>query len=266
MRAIVVLYPYFRGMSKRLSMKKNVCAWLGLLLVTLFSSAFVLPHANKDKPRILVFSKTAGFRHASIGAGKLALLSLGKENGFIVDTTEDAAVFTDKNLSKYDVVVFLSTTGHILDSAQQMAFERFIESGKGFVGVHAATDTEYDWAWYGKLVGAYFLKHPAQQQATLHVVDSTDISTRHLPTTWSRFDEWYNFKNIQPDLHVLITIDETSYQGGVNGVGHPMAWYHSYDGGRAFYTELGHTDASYTDPLYLKHLLGGILYALGKDK
>ena len=92
-----------------------------------------------------------------------------------------------------------------------MALQHFIESGKGFVGVHAATDTEYGWPWYGKMVGAYFLKHPKQQQATLHVVDSTDIATRHLPTTWSRFDEWYNFRDIQPDLHVLITIDERTY-------------------------------------------------------
>ncbi|TDW99195.1 ThuA domain-containing protein [Dinghuibacter silviterrae] len=220
--------------------------------------------AAKHRPRVLVFSKTGGYRHGSIGVGKLAIMALGKDNGFDVDTSEDASVFTDKNLAKYGAIVFLSTTGHILDTPQQMAMERFIESGKGFVGIHAATDTEYDWGWYGKLVGAYFLKHPAQQQATLHVVDRDDLSTRHLPETWSRFDEWYNFKNIQPDLHVLITIDEHSYTGGVNGDPHPMAWKHSYDGGRAFYTELGHTDASWQDPLYLKHVLGGIKYALGE--
>jgi uncharacterized protein len=236
-----------------------------LFLAALLGSAFMLPAVSKHKPRILVFSKTAGYRHASIIVGKPAIIALGAQYGFDVDTTEDASVFTDRNLSRYDAVVFLSTTGDILDSTEEMAFERFIEAGKGFVGVHAATDTEYDWAWYGKLVGAYFLKHPNQQQATLHVVDSTDISTRHLPTTWSRFDEWYNFKNIQPDLHVLITIDESSYTGGLNGAFHPMAWRHSYDGGRAFYTELGHTDESWSDPLFLHHVLGGIEYAIGKN-
>jgi type 1 glutamine amidotransferase len=234
-----------------------------ILTAFFIAAAALLGTAAKHKQKILVFSKTAGYRHGSIGPGKLAIMALGKENGFEVDTTEDASAFTDKNLAQYGAIVFLSTTGNVLDSMQELAMERFIESGKGFVGVHAATDTEYDWAWYGKLVGAYFLKHPAQQQATLHVVDSTDIATRHLPTTWSRFDEWYNFKNIQPDLHVLITIDEHSYTGGVNGDFHPMAWKHSYDGGRAFYTELGHTDESWKDPLFLKHVLGGIKYALG---
>jgi uncharacterized protein len=236
---------------------------LFIFLFTLVFHAEGLTAIHPPSYRILVFSKTTGFRHSSIGAGKLAIMALGKANGFDVDTTEDASAFTDENLKKYAVVVFLSTTGHILDTPQQLAFQRFIASGKGFVGIHAATDTEYGWPWYGKLVGAYFLKHPDQQKATLHVVDSTDISTKHLPTTWTRFDEWYNFKDIQPDLHVLITIDESSYHGGVNGTVHPMAWRHEYGGGRAFYTELGHTDESYSDPLYLGHLLGGIQYAAG---
>ena len=239
-------------------MKKGL---LALCLACLLGGA-----TTKPVPRVLVFSKTAGYRHASIGPGKLAIMNLGKEHGFAVDTTEDASVFTDDNLKKYGAVVFLSTTGDVLDTVEEMAFERFIESGKGFVGVHAATDTEYGWPWYGKLVGAYFLKHPEQQQATLHVVDATDVSTRGLPATWSRFDEWYNFRDIQPDLHVLITIDEKSYTGGLNGDFHPMAWKHPYDGGRAFYTELGHTDASWSDPLYLGHVLGGIEYALGRSK
>jgi uncharacterized protein len=129
--------------------------------------------------------------------------------------------------------------------------------------VHSATDTEYDWPWYGNLVGAYFKSHPAQQEATLHVIDRNFIATKHLPAEWKRFDEWYNFKWMAPNLHVLITIDEKSYTGGTMNGYHPMSWYHEYDGGRAFYTELGHTDESYADPLYLKHLLGGIKYAMG---
>jgi type 1 glutamine amidotransferase len=210
---------------------------------------------------VLIFSKTAGFHHNSIAVAIPAIIKLGQENGFSVDTTTNSALFTESNLKQYDAVIFLSTTGDVLNNEQQDAFKKYIESGKGFVGVHAATDTEYDWPWYGDLVGAYFSKHPKQQQATLHVVDRKFIATKHLPETWSRFDEWYNFKYIAKGLHVLITIDEKSYEGGENGDNHPMSWYHDYDGGRAFYTELGHTEESYSDPLYLKHLLGGIKYA-----
>jgi type 1 glutamine amidotransferase len=219
-----------------------------------------------QKYRVLVFSKTAGFHHQSIAQGVPAIQKLGIENKFEVDTTTDSTKFTPANLKKYAAVVFLNTTGNVLGDEEQRAFEQYIRAGGGFVGVHAATDTEYDWPWYGKLVGAYFLKHPAQQMATLHVIDRKSIATKHLPATWTRKDEWYNFKDINPELKVLIELDESSYSGGSNGAHHPMAWYHNYDGGRAFYTGLGHVDASYTDPLFLKHLLGGIQYAMGQKR
>ncbi|RFM27180.1 ThuA domain-containing protein [Deminuibacter soli] len=219
----------------------------------------------KKTPRILVFCKTAGYHHQSIAVGKVAIMQLGAAHHFDVDTTADSTVFTDKNLKKYAAVVFLSTTGNVLNDEQQAAFEKYIRAGHGFVGVHAATDTEYDWPWYNKLVGAYFKSHPKQQEAVLHVTDSSFIASKHLPATWKRKDEWYNFKTTNwDDVHVLITIDESSYTGGENGNYHPMSWYHNYDGGRSFYTELGHTDESYADPLYLQHLLGGIEYAIGE--
>jgi type 1 glutamine amidotransferase len=192
-----------------------------------------------QKYRVLVFSKTAGFHHQSIAQGVPAIQKLGIENKFGVDTTTDSTKFTPANLKKYAAVIFLNTTGNVLGAEEQLAFEQYIRAGGGFVGVHAATDTEYDWPWYGKLVGAYFLKHPAQQTATLHIIDPKTIATKHLPAT---------------------------YSGGSNGAHHPMAWYHNYDGGRAFYTGLGHVDASYTDPLFLKHLLGGIQYAMGQKR
>lgn len=221
--------------------------------------------SGKSPKKVLVFSKTAKFRHTDgIRAGKLAIIQLGKENNFSVDTTEDAAVFTPENLKKYAVVVFLSTTGDVLDDQQQSAFEQYIRSGKGFVGIHAATDTEYDWPWYGKLVGAYFGSHPpGQQEAVFNVIDPNNISTRGLPAVWKKKDELYNFKWISDDLHVLIKIDEESYTGGKNGANHPMSWYHNYEGGRAFYTAMGHDNKSFEDPLYLQHILGGIEYALG---
>ncbi|MBF9254208.1 ThuA domain-containing protein [Pontibacter sp. 172403-2] len=220
---------------------------------------------RSDKPKVLVFSKTAGFHHASIPAGIAAIQKLGSENGFNVDTTTNAAFFNEDTLKQYSAVIFLSTTGDVLNNYQEADFERYIQAGGGFVGIHAATDTEYDWGWYGRLVGAYFNGHPKIQEAVLHVVDKENPATKHLPDPWKRTDEWYNFKQLNPENKVLLTIDESSYEGGTNGETHPMAWYKDYDGGRSFYTELGHTDESYQDPLYLKHILGGIQYAIGHN-
>lgn len=234
--------------------------------VLLILMAFCVSTAALAKEKVLVFSKTAGYHHKSIDAGIKAIQQMGVQYKFDVDTTTDSTKFRLKNLKKYAAVIFLNTTGDVLNDDQQKAFQQYIEGGGGFVGVHAATDTEYGWPWYGNLVGAYFVKHPKIQEAVLNVVDSTNIATKHLPRTWKRTDEWYNFKSIASDLHVLITIDESSYTGGTNGANHPMAWYHNYDGGRAFYTELGHTDESYSDPLYLQHLWGGIQYAMGKGR
>ncbi|WP_242509998.1 ThuA domain-containing protein [Hymenobacter persicinus] len=227
---------------------------------------------KKDTPQpetpapaaVLVFYKTAGYYHLSIPSGLRAIQQLGKDNGFRVDTTNKASRFLPDTLRKYKAVIFLSTTDDVLSPAQQTAFEQYIRSGRGFVGVHAATDTEYNWPWYNGLVGAYFNGHPAIQPATVNVLDNTHPATRELPARWVRTDEWYNFRSLAPDLKVLATLDETTYSGGTHGVTHPIAWYHSYDGGRAFYTAGGHTDESYQEPLFLKHLLGGITYAMGE--
>lgn len=222
---------------------------------------------GKGKPKVLVFTKTSQFRHDCIPDGIKAIQQLGKENGFQVIATEDSSYFTEENLKTFAAVVFLCTTGDVLNFYQQADFERYIEAGGGYVGVHSASDTEYDWVWYGKLVGAYFNGHPDQHyQATLRVQDKNHPATRNLPDAWIRKDEWYNLKKINPDVKVLVNIDESTYQGGTNGKNHPMVWYHEYDGGRAFYTALGHTKESYTEKLFLDHLLGGIQYAMGKDK
>ncbi|MEO8004643.1 MAG: ThuA domain-containing protein [Betaproteobacteria bacterium] len=220
--------------------------------------------AESDNFAVLVFSKTGGFRHDSIEAGVDAVRTLGENNGFAVDATEDNKVFTDERLSKYREVIFLSTTGEILDADERAAFERFVRRGGGFVGIHSASDTGYEWPWYGRLVGNYFHRHPAIQRARLEVVDASHPSTRHLPIEWTRIDEWYDFRNeLDPAISVLIRIDEKSYRGGRMGTRHPMAWCHDYDGGRAWYTALGHTTASYSEPLFLEHILGGILWAAG---
>ncbi len=212
---------------------------------------------------VLVFSKTAGFRHESIPDGIAAIRKLGQENNFSVEATEDAEFFTRKNLAKFKVVVFISTTMDVLDDAQQGVFENYIRSGGGFVGIHAAADTEYDWPWYGKLVGAYFDSHPEIQEAVIRVKDGSHVSTKHLPADWTCTDEWYNYKNMNPDVHVLCQLDESTYEGGKNGTNHPIAWHHDFDGGRAFYTGRGHTSEAFSEPAFLQHIWGGIQFAAG---
>ena len=222
-----------------------------------------------DEFKVLLFSKTAGFRHDSIPAGIAAIEKLGAEHGFAVDKTEDSTAFNDANLARYKAVIWLSTTGDVLDAAQRAAFERYIQAGGGYAGIHAASDTEYNWSWYGNLVGAYFASHPAEQTATIKVEDPAHPSTTPLPSRWSRFDEWYNFRtNPRGKVHVLASLDERSYSPGAGAMGadHPFAWCHDYDGGRSWYTAGGHTQASYVEPQFLAHLLGGIQTAAGAVK
>lgn len=217
--------------------------------------------------RVLVFTRTLGYRHDSIGAGISAIQKLGMEHGFAVDQSEDPTKFNDATLADYDVVIWLSTTADVLDDDQQNAFQRYIEAGGGWVGVHAAADTEYDWPWYGQLLGnnAWFLQHPMIQTAQLDVEKADHASTAHLPARFPLQDEWYNFRaNPRSAVNVLLRLDETSYLPGDGAMGdHPIAWYHEVDGGRAFYTALGHRVELYTDPQYTQHLLGGIQWAAG---
>jgi len=240
-------------------MNHKLAKSLFILIITI-----MLGSCSTKEKKILVFSKTKEMKHGSIKAGLTALKKLGKENNFKIISTDNSSYFLEDSLKQYSTVIFLNTTGNILDEVQQADFERYIQAGGGYVGVHAATDTEYDWPWYNKLVGAYFEGHPRIQEATLTITDKNHQSTLSLEDTWVKEDEWYNFKKINPDTKVLITIDETSYEGGVHGENHPISWYHNYDGGRAFYTAMGHTNDTYTDPIFLNHLLGGINYAIGE--
>jgi type 1 glutamine amidotransferase len=217
--------------------------------------------------KALVFSRTTGFRHDSIPDGVAAIQKLGQDNNFAVDATEDDALFTDDTLAQYDVVVFVSTTGDPLGTqAEKDAFQRYIQNGGGFVGIHAAADSGYTWPWYGGLVGAYFRSHPAIQRARIKVEDRAHPSMRSLPRRWTRTDEWYNYQaNPRGTVHVLATLDERSYDVGADGMGpdHPIIWCQDYDGGRSWYTGLGHTKESYTEPEFLKTLLGGLRTAAG---
>jgi cytochrome c len=239
-----------------------------LLAVTAVAATTVPAAApqRESGPRILVFSRTAGFRHSSIPAAIRAIRELGAQSGLRVDATEDPSVFRDGKLRRYRAVVFLMTTGDVLAPPQQAAFERFIRKGGGFAGVHSAADTEYSWPWYGGLIGAYFRSHPPIQRATIRVERKADPSTAGLPSTWARTDEWYNFaRNPRGSVRVLAVLDESSYVPGDGAMGsdHPIAWAHQYRGGRAWYTAGGHTEAAYSEPLFRRHLLGGIRYAAG---
>jgi type 1 glutamine amidotransferase len=217
--------------------------------------------------RVLVFSRTEGYRHESIEAGVSAVRGLGERYGFTIDHREETGAFQTDSLSRYSAVVFLNTTGDVLDDAEQTALESYIRGGGGFAGVHSATDTEYDWPWYGQLVGAYFRSHPRIQQATVNVATADHLSTRCLPRSWVRTDEWYNFRALPAaTVTILATLDERTYEGGAMGTSHPIAWHHHFDGGRAWYTGMGHTTTSYADTLFLQHLAGGILWAASVER
>lgn len=238
-----------------------------LQLFICFLFLLSISSCTQEEKRILVFSKTVEFRHNSIESGKTALMKMGIENNIKVDTTEDSSFFTEEKLKQYSAVVFLNTTGDVLDYAQQADFERYIQAGGGYVGIHAATDTEYDWKWYNKLAGAYFNGHPKIQKAKLNILEKNHPATIGINDLWTTTEEWYNFKNIYSEINVLIEIDETSYEGGTHGKEqHPMSWFHEFDGGRAFYTGMGHLDETFEDPIFIQHLLGGIQYAMGDKK
>ena len=239
-------------------------------LALTLGAAFLAPAAAGAQPReadpyqVLVFSKTAGFRHDSIPAGIAEVQALGAENGFTVTATEDATAITPENLAKFKAVVFVSTTGDFLDDAQEAALEGYVDGGGGFMGIHAAADAEYESPLYEQLVGAWFKSHPAIQQATVVNEDVTNPATSHFGPTWTHTDELYNYRsNPRATVHVLQSLDESSYTGGEMNGDHPITWCHPQGTGRSFYTGLGHTAESYADPDFQKLLLGGIEYAAG---
>jgi type 1 glutamine amidotransferase len=244
--------------------------------VLLFVCSAMSAWAASAPIKVLVFSKTADYRHASIPAGISALEELGALHGWDVDATEDASQFNDNNLKRYDVVVWLSTSGNILDSQQKASYERFQQSHKGTVAIHeAGTDTErVGWPWYRKMASVLFTEHPMIQKATVVINDQTHPASFTLPLQWEHVDEWYNFASdprLDPDVHVLASVDERTYNAGEFAMGkadraHPIAWYKQYDGGRYFYTALGHTYEDYRSDRYFRALLVGAIEWAGGRK
>ncbi|MEO5910407.1 MAG: ThuA domain-containing protein [Pelobium sp.] len=245
-------------------MKKNLLLFICLLILPGVYSCKSL--FNSDKPsknQILVYSRTKGYRHKSIEKGIEAIKKLGLSQHFQVIATEDSSMFNDQELKKYKAIVFLSPTGsNLFNEQQKEALKNYIHNGGGFVGIHAATDCNYEWEWYGKMIGGFFMSHPKIQEAKLEVLDEKFIANKGIPKIWMHTEEWYNFKNFNPDVKVVLSVDEKSYTGGKMPDFHPISWYHQFEGGKVFYTALGHTDEDYTDELFLKHISGGIKYAM----
>jgi type 1 glutamine amidotransferase len=203
-----------------------------------------------DGADILVFHGTEGFHHDSIPAGVAAIREVGEDLGLVVADTDASSVFAGDGLDGVSVVVFLNTTGDVLDAGQEDALEAFVGAGGGFLGIHSAADTEYEWDWYGELIGARFVAHPAVQPAEVAIVGGHAI-TEGLPDTATITDEWYDFDMLDSagDRTVLATLDEESYQGGSMGESHPISWAHDFSGGRSVYLGFGHTDEVFADPV-----------------
>lgn len=233
----------------------------------------VIPaHCTATGPKaILVFSKTNGYRHASIETAVKAIRDAGKKRGWEVVATENGAYFNAVCLRSYRAVIFLSTTGDFLTEEQQKAFEKYIENGGGYAGIHSASDCEYDWEWYGTLLGTRFRNHTflpyPVPRAEIMTEPVSHPATDGLPVRWNKKDEWYNFRdNVRgkPGFRVLLTVDESTYPAfwprAMRG-DHPISWTHIVGKGRMFYTAIGHNASTYRDPASMKHIVGGIAWA-----
>ncbi len=242
---------------------------LRVMLPLLFTCITLSSFSQQFKA--LLFTKTDGFHHESIHEGVATIRMLASRHHFQVDWHENATIFNDKALEAYSVIIFLNTTGNILNDDQQAAFEKFIRAGKGWVGIHSASDTEYEWPWFTKMVGMMFKIHPQNQTAYLKVENANFPGMERFPAKLLWTDEWYEFQERKADdLKFLLSVDEKTYNPNVKwgtnegkGMGnfHPISWYHPYDGGRAFYTALGHIPLTFSDQIFQNHIYGGIYWA-----
>ncbi|GLR18470.1 ThuA domain-containing protein [Portibacter lacus] len=244
---------------KRFFIKAERTVWMICLIGFI---PFLAQSQNISKKKVLIFSKTMDYRHESTEVSIEAIKTLCAQNDINTEATENSEWFNSQKLKEYDAILFLNSSGDVFNREQEVAFENYIRSGGGFVGIHGASTTEYEWEWFGKMIGAYFNGHPEPQEAVVIVNDTTHLSTKHLPKKWKRFDEWYNFRWVDEDFNMLLSLDESTYNGGGHKDNHPIAWYKPYDGGRMFYTALGHDKESYSEQHFLNHVLGGILYAI----
>jgi type 1 glutamine amidotransferase/predicted dehydrogenase len=240
--------------------------FLFLLCLTTFSTVFA--QKTRATKRVLIFTKnpTWAFRHASIEAGREAVKKACEAKKIQVDTSEDATLFNDETLKKYSAIVFLSANQDIFDADQEAAFQRYIRAGGGSVGVHSATGIERNWKWFSEMMGATFVWHTPQQNAIIDVTNSKHPSTKHMPKRWKHWDEIYYFGKPNPKLTVLLSLDTTTFKSERHTKNYPFSWCQEFEGGRSFYTAGGHNVADFSDQVFLKHILGGIEYAIGKNQ
>ena len=236
-----------------------------LAAIALALPALPAPARAGTGDRVLVLTRTEGFRHDSIAPGLQMLRRLAPGRGLRIEATEDATRLTDRRLRGVRAVVFLQTTGDVLDPPAERALGRFVRRGGGWLGVHAAADSERTWPFYGATLlggGAWQREHPPIQRATVIVEDRRHPAMRHLPRRWTRTDEWYSFlANPRDAVNVVARLDESSYDPGAVRMGdHPIAWWRRAGRGRAFYTALGHTSASYAEPAFRRHVLGALAW------
>ena len=253
--------------------KRFIC-----LLIILFTTALNLSYAQKikwNKVKVLVYIKNGkGYIHDNIANSVTAIQALGKEKGFTVEVSEDPGKFTDDNLKQYDALIFSNTNNDVFDTdAQRVALMRYIQAGGNFVGLHSACGTERSWRWFKNMLGGTFFWHEPGQGFTVNVLDSKNPSLAHLPEKWVREkDEFYFLKEMDVNLNVLAVNDHTTIQKPAGkaldtfGTVFPSVWWHEYDGGRAFYTSVGHEKTDYEKDDLRKHILGGIEWAIGPQK
>ena len=240
--------------------------WLSVALAFFLLPFFQNCSINDRTPHILVFNKTEGYFHESTDAGVKALRQLCRDNNIKMDVTDNGEKFVEANLLRYAAVVFLNTAGDVLDQQQEKALEQYIHAGGGFVGIHTAIDTEHNWDWYGKLIGAKFASQTEVEKAVLKIEDRLHLATQFIHDSLIRSDEWFTLKDISPDIHIILSIEENSYSNGIIRNFHPVSWYQEFEGGRVFVTAMGHTNESYQEEYFLRHLLGGVKYAIGENK
>ncbi len=249
-------------------MKTKFTILLAVIISTTLSCSAQENSAYKEPLNILVFSKTNGFRHASISSGLKMLSDLSEKQNWVITATEDSSLFENEFLDNFDLAVFLNPTGDAIDESGQEAFERFMKSGKGFIGIHAAADFEYEWPFYGNLVGGYFKTHPPAQEGTVIFEDYDHPAMEPFKgmESYTTFDEWYTFKeNPRPNVNVLASLDESSVKKAKNDdwkMGdHPLIWWEENDGMRSFYTVFGHTHEAFQDELIIEHIKNAINWA-----
>jgi len=244
------------------------------LLASLVSGAVSI---RAESPKVLIYTRNGptadgkkGFVHDNIAACTAMLQQLGKDNGFATDVSDKPEVFTDANLKQYRVIIFANSNNEAFATEEQkVAFQKFIRSGGGFVGIHSACGSERKWPWFWSLLGGTFVRHPKFQPFTINVVDRDHPSTKHLGATWKWADEFYYIKEMPKDLHILLEGDLstlTDSQKPKDRATQPLAWCHEFEGGRSWYTSLAHKKEDYSKPDLQKHILGGILWAMDQQE